>query len=94
MKNGEVFLLHYHGSGNLTDDTRLKLTIDGFSLTTSKGQEPKPTPVTMETPADFVVIQSNKCDICVNGSYNLEDSIQRIGFFEFKGIVVYHAHFC
>ena len=106
---GNRLLLNYHGKGNLTADTRLKLTFDGLALTSTNEQEPKTTPFT-ESPADFVVIQTNKCDICVNGKYLFDESshwtplnssglspvtqsTQRIGYFEFKGIVVYHAKF-
>ena len=43
----------------------------------------------MPSTADFVVIQTNKCDICVNGKYMLDNSTQQIGYFEFQGIVVH-----
>ena len=89
---GNRLLLNYHGKGNLTADTRLKLTFDGLALTSTNEQEPKTTPFT-ESPADFVVIQTNKCDICVNGKYLFDEPTQRIGYFEFQGIVVYHAKF-
>ena len=93
QKNGEDLRLNYHGTGHLTTGTRLELTSDGFSLTTADRQAQKTPPVTEPTTADFVVIQTNKCDICVNGKYMFDDSTQRIGYFEFKGIVVYQTGF-
>ena len=93
QKNGENLLLDYHGTGDLTSGTRLKLTFEGLALTSADEKEPKTTPVTQPTDADFVVIQTNKCEICVNGKYLFDELTQRIGYFEFQGIVVYHAKF-
>ena len=91
-KNGETLLLKYDGTGHLTIDTRVKINSAGFFLGNSEQTETKMAPVTKETSADFVVIQTNKCDICENGAYMFGDSIPRIGYFEFKGISVYNVH--
>ena len=82
--NGVPLRLPYQGSANLVGDTRMDISSDGFSLTNSGGLASGT--VTDNTQAYFLVIQTNKCNTCVNGKYMLNESIQQIGYFEFKGI--------
>ena len=74
----------YQGSANLVGDTRMDIGSDGFSLTNS--HELASGTVTDNTKAYYLVIQTNKCSICVNGKYILDESVQLTGYFEFKGI--------
>ena len=84
--NGEPLRLNYHGGAHLRGDTKVEISFDGFSLGNSHGL--KSGTVTDNSQAYFLVIQTNKCNTCVNGKYMLDESIQQIGYFEFKEIVV------
>ena len=89
--NGRPLLLAYDGKANLVDNTRVDINSDGFSLRNRLNL--KEGTVTDSTKAYFLVIQTNKCDICANGKYMFDESIQQIGYFEFKGIGFYRVQY-
>ena len=78
------------GIGYLVERTKVTITSQGLSFSVDGSEGPYQLgPGSIMLPkGEKVVLSTVHCKFCVNGNYMIDESIQRVGYFEFKGPVV------
>ena len=78
------------GNGYLVEKTKVTITSQGLSFSVDGSEGPYQLgPGSIMLPkGEKVVLSTVHCKNCVNGYYMIDESIQRVGYFEFKGSVV------
>ena len=78
------------GNGYLVEHTKVTITSQGLSFSIDGSENPHQLGQgsILLPQGEKVILQTVNCKICVNGYYMIDESIQRVGYFEFKGFVV------
>ena len=80
--------IQYSGFGEFLDGVQVLITsLRGFYILQS-GPTSAADEIYLTNPNEFVILETDDCNICVNGRYEFDTTIGRTGWFEFQGKII------
>ena len=81
--------IQYSGSGEFVDGVQVLIKSSGFHMNKlTSGPTNAVEEIYLTDPNQFVILETDDCNICENGRYKLDTTLGRTGWFEFQGKII------